>query len=70
MSNRRAHLAVMRAAAFDRGLRLSADEVLQLAWDSAVSTVADNSLTEAEGRAIGGTASADDPFAGYRKIKP
>lgn len=61
MPKRDIYRAIMIASANSRGLHLAADEVMALALDDAIETRANNSLTEAEVKAIpsGGFARED-----------
>jgi hypothetical protein len=47
-ATRRVYVAIMKAADKGVGLRLTADEVSTLSFDSAIATAASNDLTEAE----------------------
>lgn len=62
---RNVYIAVMVAFAKGQGLNLSFDEVAQIRFDDAIETMAVNSLTEEEWRAIFDT---NDGIDGWAKI--
>lgn len=53
MSNRDVYIAIMRAAALGKGLRLTAREVFELTIDDAITRRAWNGLTEEESQRCG-----------------
>lgn len=48
MAKRNVYRAIMIAAAKGKGIKLTADEAIQLAEDSAIETVANHTLTDKE----------------------